>query len=92
MKRVRPHTIGLAVGAVFAIWHTIWSLLVATRLAQPALDFVFQLHMITPPYKVAEFQWATAIGLVLVTGVIGYVAGLVVGLVWNHCDSRASTI
>jgi hypothetical protein len=85
MKRVRPHIIGLVFAAFLAMWHTLWSLLVAVGVAQPVIDFVFRLHMITPPYKIAEFHLSTAVGLVLVTAGIGYLAGWAIGLIWNRC-------
>jgi hypothetical protein len=51
--------------------------------AQPLIDFIFRLHMITPPYQVAAFSLGTAAGLVLVTAAIGYVFGWVIGVIWN---------
>ena len=47
-------------------------------------DFVFRLHMITPPYQVTAFSPVTATGLVLIAGAIGYVSGWFIGVVWNH--------
>jgi hypothetical protein len=84
MKHVRPHTVGLVFGAFLAIWHALWALLVAVGAAQAVIDFIFRLHMITPPYKIAEFQLSTAAGLVLVTAGIGYVVGWAVGFIWNR--------
>jgi hypothetical protein len=92
MKGIRPHIVGLVFAAFFAIWHILWSLLVAVGAAQPVIGFIFRLHMITPPYKIAEFHLGTAAGLVLVTAGIGYVAGWAVGLIWNRCIPRDSVI
>ena len=85
MKRIRPHHVGLVFAAFLAIWHVLWSILVAAGAAQPVVDFIFNLHMITPPYKIGEFQLGTAVTLVLVTAGIGYAGGSVVGLIWNRC-------
>jgi hypothetical protein len=62
----------------------LWSVLVAAGAAQPVIDFIFRLHMITPPYKIAAFHLSAAAGLVLVTAGIGYIVGWAVGFIWNR--------
>jgi hypothetical protein len=52
--------------------------------AQWLIDLIFRLHMITPPYQMAPFSFATAVGLVLVTACIGYVSGVLIGVIWNR--------
>jgi hypothetical protein len=52
--------------------------------------FIFRLHMITPPYKIAAFNLGTAATLVLVTAGIGYVMGWVVGFIWTRFGSRTA--
>lgn len=89
MSRLRPHYVGLAFGTFLACWHTMWALLVLVGAAQPLLDFIFALHMITPVYKVAAFDFGTALALIAVTGAIGYIGGWVFGLVWNWCAGRS---
>jgi len=83
MNRIRTHSLGLAFAIFLAFWHTLWSFLVWTRAAQWLLDFVFRLHMITPPYKVAEFDLGYAIGLVALTAAWGYIVGSILALIWN---------
>ena len=90
MKHVRPHTVGLVFGSFLAIWHVLWSVLVAAGAAQAVIDFIFRLHMITPPYKIAEFHLSTAAGLVLVTAGIGYIVGWAVGFIWNRSIPRGA--
>lgn len=88
MNRIRPHMLGSALAGILAIWHMLWSLLVAAGVAQPVIDFIFRLHMISPVYKVDPFNAGTAAALVLVTGAIGYLAGWSLAFVWNHCNFR----
>jgi hypothetical protein len=92
MSRTNPHSFGLVFGIFLAAWHTLWSLLVWLGAAQPLMDFIFRLHMITPPYKIAAFDLGTAALLVLVTAGIGYAMGCVVGFIWNRFGPRADQV
>ena len=92
MKHVHPHAVGLVFAAFVAISHILWALLVAVGAAQPVIDFIFRLHMITPPFKIAEFNLGTAAGLVLVTAAIGYAGGWVVGVIWNRCAPHEANV
>ena len=47
------------------------------------IDFVFWLHFIAPPYQVAAFVPARALGLIAVTAALGYVWGWIGAAVWN---------
>jgi hypothetical protein len=85
MSHIRPYSVGLVFALFLATWHILWSVLVWLGVAQPFIDFVFRLHMITPPYRIAGFNLETAAGLVLVTAGIGYVGGWAAGVIWNRC-------
>jgi hypothetical protein len=84
MNRTNPHSFGLVFGIFLAVWHALWSLLVWLGAAQPLIDFIFRLHMIIPPYKIAAFNLATAAALVALTAVSGYAMGWVVSFIWNR--------
>ena len=88
MNRTNPHSIGLVFCIFLGSWHTLWSLLVWLGAAQPLIDFVFRLHMITPPYTIAAFNLGTAAALVAVTTGIGYVVGWMAGIIWNRFGPR----
>lgn len=81
------------VGTVFALaiggCHLLWAALVASGVAQSALDFVFWMHFINPPFAVVPFDWTRAIALVLITSALGYAAGAVIALLWNATLSRS---
>ena len=91
MKRVDAHSVGLAFGAFLGLWHTFWALLVLVGAAQWLLDFIFRLHMIAPPYHVTAFNLITAVSLVLVTALVGYIGGFVIGIIWNRCARETKT-
>jgi hypothetical protein len=84
MNRVHPRSFGFAFAIFLGSWHALWAVLVWAGAAQRLLDFVFRLHMITPPYQVTAFSPFTATGLVGMTAAIGYVSGWFIGIVWNH--------
>jgi hypothetical protein len=88
MKPLHPYRVGIVFALVLAIWHIVWSLLVAAGAAQAVIDFVFRLHMITPPYRVGEFHFGTAAALIMVTAGIGYVVGWLAGAIWNRSIPR----
>lgn len=83
MNPVRPHSVGLAFGGMLGCFHLVWSALVAIGWAQPFLDFIFTLHMLHPAYIVGPFSLLHAVGLVIVTSLLGYVFGVVLGWMWN---------
>jgi len=41
------------------------------------------MHFIKPPYTVGAFSAGIALILILVTATIGYIAGYVLGVLWN---------
>ena len=90
MSRTNPHSFGLVFGIFLAVWHALWSILVWIGAAQSLMDFIFRLHMITPPYKIATFHLGTAAALVLVTAGIGYMMGWVVGSIWIRFGPRVA--
>ncbi len=80
---LNSHKTGLAVGSFFGLWHLIWSLLVALGLAKPLIDFILGLHFIQYSYSLAPFSLGTAALLVIITALVGYVAGWVFATLWN---------
>ncbi len=83
MNKAHPRKVGVVVGSLLALVHLIWSLLVATGNAKAYLDFVFGLHFINLKYTINPFDLGTAVTLVIVAGVIGYVIGYILALIWN---------
>lgn len=80
---LQPVKVGISLGFFLGGAHLLWSLFVALGIAQPLLGFIFRLHMIQPAYVVAPFDMSLAIGLVLITFVIGCIAGFLFALLWN---------
>jgi hypothetical protein len=83
MNQLSVNKAGLVLGGVLAIWHAVWSLMVAVGLAKPFLDWVLKLHFLNFQYSISPFSLAKAVLLVIVTGIFGYLFGLVVAWLWN---------
>ena len=81
---LNPNKAGLAFGGLLGLFHFVWSLLVLLGLAQPFISFIFQLHMIVPPYTIAPFSLLMALGLIIITSLIGYIFGWVFAKIWNY--------
>ena len=82
-SKMNPYSVGLVAGGFLGGLHAVWALVVALKLAQPLLDWVFALHFLVNPYTVQPFEMGTAVLLVAVTGVFGYAAGWLFGALWN---------
>ena len=68
---LRPNQVGLVLGGFVGLLHLVWSVLVALNWAQPLVNFIFRLHMIEPAHAVLPFSFGSAIGLVILTAVVG---------------------
>ena len=84
MSGINPNKAGLALATIIGGWHLLWSLLVATRIAQPIIDFIFWIHFIKPVYVVEDFSVGRALILIAVTAAVGYGLGYCFALVWNR--------
>jgi len=80
---VNRHKLGLLLGTFFGCWHFVWALLVLSGMAQSLLIWIFRLHFIQPPYTILPFNLGVAVALILITSVIGYLSGWVLGAIWN---------
>lgn len=85
---IDPVRTGLALGALIALWHLSWSILVAFGWAQPFIDFVFWMHFLKPPYVVQPFNFTTAAILLVVTLSLGFVIGSIFAALWNWIYKR----
>lgn len=81
---LNSHKVGFALGAFAGLVHLGWSVLVALNWAQPFIDFIFNLHMIYPLYTVGPFSLATALALVIMTSIIGFIFGSFFAMIWNR--------
>lgn len=83
MKNVSYHKLGVVLGGFLALFHAIWALLVLTGVAKPLLDWILGMHFLNFTYSIDPFSLGKALMLVIITGVVGYLCGLIIGWLWN---------
>jgi K+-sensing histidine kinase KdpD len=88
MTNISRSRAGVVLGSLTGLSHLIWSLLVAFGVAQWAINWIFRLHFIQPPYTVTAFNFGTAVTLIVVTSVIGFVIGWLFAAIWNRLHSH----
>lgn len=85
---VNSNRVGLVLGFFIALFHFVWSLVVALGWAQAVLDFIYNIHFLNNPFLIQEFSLGKALVLVCFTFVMGYIGGYVLSLVWNKVVSK----
>ncbi|GAA4752742.1 hypothetical protein GCM10023264_19650 [Sphingomonas daechungensis] len=88
MRHINPTKAGLSVGAVLALWHSMWVAMVAAGWAKAFMNFVLRLHFIQLDYDLAPFAFETAATLVAITFAAGFLFGSVFALIWNWLTAK----
>ncbi len=83
MEKLNKNSAGLAVGLFFGLAHLVWAVMVALAWAKPFLDWILHLHFMDLRYSLNPFAFATALWLVIITFIVGYVFGWALAAVWN---------
>jgi hypothetical protein len=83
MGHVDPNRLGIVTAVMLSAWHGAWMALVAAGVAQRVADFVYRLHGVKAEMVVEPFDAGGAALLLLVTAVLGYVAGASAAALWN---------
>lgn len=86
---VNRHKLGLLFGTFLGSWHFAWAWLVLSGMAQSLMNWIFRLHVIEPPYTILPFSLGSAITLIVITSLTGYVSGWVLGAIWNWLRADA---
>lgn len=76
---------GLTFGFLMGFIHLMWGVLVALGIAQALLNFIFNVHMLSIPIVVMPFNLVKALGLIIVTFIVGYIFGWLMAYFWNKC-------
>lgn len=85
---MNKNKVGLTLGALLALWHLVWGIMVALHWAQPFLNWIYKLHFLNNPFKVGVFNITTTITLMVVTFIFGYIFGWVFVYLWETIKKR----
>lgn len=84
MKQLSTHGTGMTLGSFAALVHLVWLIFIGFGWAKGFADWLLSLHMLNLTVKMAAFSWGTAIMLLIVTFIIGYLFGWVFAGIWNY--------
>lgn len=88
MKELDNNKVGLIVGSFMGLLHLLWALVVAVGVAQVFMDWIYGLHFLNNPFQIQPFNLITAVTLIVVTFVIGYIAGWVFTYFWKVAEKK----
>lgn len=74
---VCAHKVGLTAGLFAALIHAVWALLVSLGVGQNVINMIFPLHFLNVVYQVQSFNLVTAIMLIIMAFLCGYIMGWV---------------
>jgi len=83
--KINKNKTGLTFGFLISFMHLMWSILVAFGIAQMLMDFILNLHMINMPIVIMPFNILKALGLIIITFIVGYIFGWFMAYFWNKC-------
>ncbi len=82
--KLNPHNTGMSLGSFALLIHCVWILMVGAGWAKGFADWLLSLHMLNITLKMTMFSWGTAVMLLIVTFIIGYLFGWVFASLWNY--------
>lgn len=88
MQHLNVRRTALSLGLFVGFMHLVWSILIALGWAKPLADFILNLHHIQLSYDIAPFSLGTAVMLIILTFVVGYVLGFIFATGWNMCKKH----
>lgn len=89
MNQINANQVGLVLGGLLALGHALWAIMVWVGAAKPFLDRILGLHFLNLQYSLNPFSFGKAVLLVIVTAIFGYLAGYVLGWLWNLVQGKA---
>lgn len=85
MTKMDAKKVGLVFGCFLALFHLVWSIaiLITQSGVQWFMDWILGLHRIALGFQILPFHLMSAVLLVVVTFVVGYIIGYAFAAIWN---------
>ena len=80
---MNTYRVGLSVAIFAGLIHAFWEILIFLGLAQRLLDFKLMMHSLNNPFVVSPFNLGTAIELVVLAIIGGYIVGALFATIFN---------
>ena len=85
---MNPNKIGFTLGSLAALVHLVWAIIVKLGFGSNVLGGIMRLHFISCPAAITPFSIGTAIFLVILTFIGGYVLGWLFATFYNYYDKK----
>ena len=80
---LNENRVGLTLAIFFALLHAIWAVLVGFGAGQKIIDLVMPLHFIDMLVNITTFNIGSAVLLVVLAFIGGYITGWLFVAIWN---------
>jgi len=84
---ITPNRTGLTLGVTFAIYHSIWLLMVMSGLGTLVMTWIKDLHFITLSHGLVNFDLFKGLVGIIGAFLLGYAMGWIFGFIWQKTKS-----
>ncbi len=81
--KLKASKVGMALGLFVALLHVVWEVVIYSGNAQKLVTWKLGMHSLNNPFTVSAFNATTAIELVILAFIGGYILGAVFAWIWN---------
>jgi len=81
---MNTNKVGLTLGVFAGLMHLIWEVLIYLGLAQSLIGWKLGMHSLSNPFIVDAFNFTTAIEMIVLAIVVGYIIGTVFATLFNY--------
>ncbi|HIH13893.1 MAG TPA: hypothetical protein HA224_01420 [Nanoarchaeota archaeon] len=83
MAKLNEKQTAFGLGSFAAVIHILWALVVLSGNGPWLVNWITGLHFLNTSVTVLPFDWMTAITLIIVTFIVGYLLGWLFACTWN---------
>ena len=80
--------VGIALGTLFGLMHTLWIVAVGAGASQPIVNALESGHFLSSNYTTTSFDPATAILGIIGAAISGYIIGWIFIYIYNFTDRK----